>query len=755
MTPYQVVTEKVPDVNFFHPFGCQAFAFHHDDSEPKFGTKGRECIFLGYDSVRKAYRLLCITNSAIIIRAPRDVTFVDHVFPMRDSRFIEAMKKLSTISSTNDDADEDYLDFELPNPPSSISGGAQAHQVPASPLHIPTNQPSSQSPGTPPLVIPSSPHQIVGGNDNCQSDASSTPLHIRIQNDPGDVSTFLKSIPPNLGRTRSQSIKLIEEIAITEDFIHHKDHEAFIFLSETNRIDIITPKSFQQAISLPESDQWKVAMDKDMDAIITAKTYVLVPSNTVPPYARVETPIWSFRVKFDGTFKARLCFPGHKQQYGIDYFQTESPVCKFSTFRTFVVIATQKAEKIYHFDIPSAFLNGDISEEVYMKQPIGYIDSKFPDHVCFLLKALYGLRQASLAWYIKLDNVLTALGLFKHHADPCLYYLFQKDGNWVLVLIYVDDNAIAGTPKLRQIVIEALIKEFRAKDLGLASRYIGTSIEYFPDGLLLHQKKDIEELLQKFKFFNITQLRTPFDKTATHRSISESDVFDQSKYRSAIGSLMWYALSTRPDILFAVTALAQFQAAPTKTAWELITRIFRYLKGTLNYGIFIPFPKGDQPQTFTLQAYSDASWAIPIMENRSASGCIFFLNGVPIHWVCRKQRLATLSSTESEIVASSLCGQELLWLLQLVDKIVILTKPIELCIDNMSMKYILESILTSHRTKHLDIRYLFVRQLIQEFPVILKWVASYENLADIFTKYLDAASSFKSLACRILREREH
>jgi hypothetical protein len=262
-------------------------------------------------------------------------------------------------------------------------------------------------------------------------------------------------------------------------------------------------------------------------------------------------------------------------------------------------------------------------------------------------------------------------------------------------------------------------------------------------------------MLVKFKHFNVTPLRTPFDKDQTFKSISESDPYDESHYRSAIGSLMWYALSTRPDILFSVTAMAQFQCTPTKKAWEMVTRIFRYLKGTLNYGIFIPFPKSHSPIRFVLQPYSDASWAIPIMEHRSASGSLFTLNDVPIHWICRKQRLVTLSSTESEIVASSLTAQELLWIKQLLEVLVCLQTPISFLIDNLSMKYILESILTSHRTKHLEIRYLFIKQLLNDHPVILKWIGSEENLADIFTKYLDNSTNFRSLALRILREREH
>jgi hypothetical protein len=368
-------------------------------------------------------------------------------------------------------------------------------------------------------------------------------------------------------------------------------------------------------------------------------------------------------------------------------------------------------------------------------------------------KALYGLKQASLAWYIRLDDVLTSIGLVKHSADPCFYYLFKGD-EWALVLIYVDDNAIAGTQKLRDLITDTLKREFNAKDLGVASRYIGTSIEYLPDGILLHQKSDIETFLAKNKQLNVTPLKTPFNEY-TFKDIANSEPIDVTPFRSLIGGLMWYALSTRPDILFAVISLAQFQTNPTKLALKGVRNILRYLKGTLNYGIFISYPKAGSSPTFVLIPFSDASFSIPILDLRSASGILFLLNRVPVHWISRKQRLISLSSTETEIVAGSLCSQELLWILQILNPLVKLEKPISLCIDNLSMKYIAESILMSHRTKHLEIRHLFIKQLLLEHPVILKWVPSDANLADIFTKYISVVGNFKTLASSILRECAH
>lgn len=805
VTPYEIIMEKVPDIRFMHPFGCQAFAIHHSDDLPKFSARGQPCILLGYDTIRKAYKLLSLDDLSILIRAPRDVTFFDHVFPIRECKIQNTMR--SMISNVNKDTTskprDDYADFYVPNPSFTISGGDNIPTQPPStpPLRIISSQSSSNTPPLPipstpvharlqtpfsmsiqatptPLSPPSAPEDLLTPLSFTPTPSSSldpsfeevTPLEWqntspvdnaphRLQRVWGSTPLFFRNIPHDLPRLRSQVVSqdrqvanLSEIVSITEENTHVLiDHHALI--SEAISIETITPKSYAQAISLPEKEKWIAAMDKEMQAIVQAKTYDLVPKSSIPIGTKIATPIWSFRVKFDGTFKARLCFPGHRQQYGIDYFETESPVAKFATFRIYMVLVTSLGEKVFHFDIPNAFLNGDIHESVFMSQPPGYVDKSYPDHVCALKKALYGLRQASLAWYIKLDDVLTSVGLHKHSADPCFYYLF-KGAEWVMVLIYVDDNAIAGSNQLRNQVIEALTREFRAKDLGVASRYIGTSIEYHPDGVLLHQKKDITDYLQKIRYFNATPLKTPFNEYS-YNEIESSPIIDKTAFRSAIGTLMWYALCTRPDILFVVTSLAQFQSKPTKLAMDCVHRIYRYLRGTLDLGIFIPFPKSNGNPKFVLIPYSDASYSIPILGSKSASGVLFLLNGVPVHWISRKQRLISLSSTEAEIIASSLCAQELLWIMQVIEPIAKIEMPIEMHIDNLSMKYVAESVLMSHRTKHLDIRYMFVRQLLKDHSVVLKWIPSEENIADIFTKYMLVVGVFKSLISKITCNRIH
>jgi hypothetical protein len=296
--------------------------------------------------------LLCLDDRSFITRAPRDVTFDESVFPLRNKIDQQNLDAIRSSDNAQMDEDIDYFDFNVPS--LTVSGGVD--QEPrfnpslAAPYVAPTTPPnvmSSPTFSTPPLTLP--PLLSSNGTPNVHQDhVIPMPLWQQIQNDPHTPSRFLQSIPPDLPRLRSSSAssKLAEEVYATEDHTHVA-LEHYVLLSEQNRIDIVTPKSYAQAMSLPEKEKWKLAMDKEMEAIVAAKTYVLVPGDTKPPHIKVESPVWSFKVKFDGTFKARLCFPGHRQQFGVDYFQTESPVARFTSFRAFCIIATQLQQEIH------------------------------------------------------------------------------------------------------------------------------------------------------------------------------------------------------------------------------------------------------------------------------------------------------------------------------------------------------------------------------------------------------------------------
>ena len=170
----------------------------------------------------------------------------------------------------------------------------------------------------------------------------------------------------------------------------------------------------------------------------------------------------------------------------------------------------------------------------------------------------------------------------------------------------------------------------------MSSRLKNGCFPQHSNGMFMHQRTDIEDYLKKVKYYNVTPLKTPFNDY-THMEIQNSTPIDEGPFRSAIGSLMWFALCTRPDIMFVVTSLAQFQARPTKLAMDCVHKIYCHLRGTLNQGILIPNSSLNFDGVFTLAPYSDASYAIPILDSRSASGIIFLLNGVPIHWISQKQ----------------------------------------------------------------------------------------------------------------------
>lgn len=309
---------------------------------------------------------------------------------------------------------------------------------------------------------------------------------------------------------------------------------------------LVTPKSFKQAMKTPESSKWREACELEMAAIRTMKTYMLIPRKNVPTGRPVRNAVWAFKLKHDGRFKARLCFPGHHQTYGVDYTETYSPVIKLSSFRLLLALVTRWGGSAEHLDAPNAFLNGDVEQdEVFMEQPEGFQDNDFPNHVCKLLKALYGLKQAPLRWNSRLNQTLVGdLGLTRHSHDPCVYYKFLPEGKWLITLVYVDDILVAGTDLLKKETIKVLENEFRCKSLGEVSRYVGITVQRTQKGYFLSQREEVEQALRKFNFWETKSATTPGDTNLDHNNASNAPPFSQSIYRSAIGTLMWFAMST-------------------------------------------------------------------------------------------------------------------------------------------------------------------------------------------------------------------
>jgi hypothetical protein len=500
-----------------------------------------------------------------------------------------------------------------------------------------------------------------------------------------------------------------------------------------------TIKNIGEAKRDPEA--W-AATQKEMHQVLTVmKCWHLVPPCEVPPNTPVFTPIWNWTRRFDGSVKARICFPGHRQKQGRDYGETESPTLHMATFRLFMTFAQLWGGETCHIDVKSAYLHGKMDKDLYMKQPPGFVDPEKPDWVCKIDQALYGAKQAGRLWNVEANDVLISFGLVRHTHDACLYYRVISRDNWIIVMLFVDDYAVIGMKANIEALIVLLDKKFEIKVLGPIKRFIGINVTTLPNGsFTLDQKEDIKEALQKFKMSGCKAAPNPGTIDMSSAEMKEGEPMDQTLYRSAIGTLFWLALCTVPSILFAVTVCAQFQSAPTTTCWKAVKRVFRYLKLVENQPLVMDI--GPNP---TLESFSDSSHGDPIVTRSSVSGGIHFLGNAPILWTSRKQKTPAHSSAEAELVSASSVGRDAMWLSHLLRPFGF-TDPTVLNIDNQATIHISESFGLIRRVKHLEIQDLYLRVLTNTKKVKVVYCPTERNLADMLTKAIQSTLQFTKLA---------
>ncbi|GJY98941.1 retrovirus-related pol polyprotein from transposon TNT 1-94 [Tanacetum coccineum] len=380
----------------------------------------------------------------------------------------------------------------------------------------------------------------------------------------------------------------------------------------------VEPKNFKSAVT---EDCWFQAMQDEIHEFDRLDVWELVPP---PDCAMIIALKWIYKVKLDEygdvlKNKARLVAKGYRQEEGLDFEESFAPVARLEAIRIFLANAASKNMTVYQMDVKTAFLNGELKEEVYVSQPEGFVDPDRPHHVYRLKKALYGLKQAPRAWYDTLSKFLLAQGFSKGVVDPTLF--IRKTGKHTLhVQIYVDDIIFASTdPKDCDRFSNEMSSKFQMSMMGQISFFLGLQISQNPRGIFINQSKYANEILKKFDLHKSDPVDTPMvERTKLDEDLSGIPV-DQTQYRSMIGSLM-YLTASRPDLVFAVCMCARYQSKPTKKHLEAVKRVFRYLQGTINMGLWYP-----KDTAMALTAYADADHAGCQDTRRSTSGSAQFL----------------------------------------------------------------------------------------------------------------------------------
>ena len=501
------------------------------------------------------------------------------------------------------------------------------------------------------------------------------------------------------------------------------------------------PESFQEAQTHKDRGSWMKAMQEEMESLQKNNTYELVK---LPKGRKALRNKWVYKLKKDGRgdlvkYKARLVVKGFGQKKGIDFDEIFSPVVKLSSIRIILGLATNQDLEIEQLDVKTAFLHGDLEEEIYMQQPEGFEDKRKEDLVCKLKKSLYGLKQAPRQWYKKFDSFMVGHGYRRTAADYCVYFKRYPGEKFIILLLYVDDMLIVGQDRAQISKLkEELAESFEMKDLGPAKQILGIEITRDRKNrrLWLSQERYVERILERFNMKEAKPVTTPLgghyklSKSSCPSTEEENKKMAVIPYSSAVGSLMYAMVCTRPDIAHAVGVVSRFLSNPGKQHWEAVKWIFRYLRRTSK--LCLSFGR----EKLVLEGYTDADMAGDLDGRKSTSGYLFTFAGGVVSWQSKLQKCVALSTTEAEYIAVTEAGKELVWIKTFFKELGMQQDEYVVYCDSQSAIDLSKNATYHSRTKHIEVRYHWIRNATEEKRFKLKKIHTDKNAADMMTKVI-------------------
>ncbi|GJZ72806.1 retrovirus-related pol polyprotein from transposon TNT 1-94 [Tanacetum coccineum] len=528
-TPEEAWSGVKPAIDYFRVFGCVAHAHVPDQKRSKLDDKSRKCVLLGVSDESKAYRLYDPVSKKIIVS--RDVIFEeDESWSWGNDKEENMSSDLEWGDDHNNNEDERYND------------------APAN-----SNEPGSSSNASP---TPNQESSEIGSPFNDGSDGTNSPS-------------------PNVGRARKTPVWMKDYV--TGDV--STDDEGLNVMMMLTEDD---PLTFEEAV---KNRQWRDAMKAEIDSIEKNKTWELtiLPAGTKPIGVK-----WVFKTKLNEKgevekHKARLVAKGYAQQYGVDYTEVFAPVARLDTIRLILALAAHHGWDVFQLDVKSAFLQGELKEEVFVQQPPGYEKKGEEDKVYKLTKALYGLKQAPRAWYSKIEAYFVREGFARCSSEHTLFTKSKEGGKLLIVSIYVDDLIYTGNDKsLCDEFKSSMMLEFDMSDLGKMRYFLGIEVIQSPNGIFVCQRKYACEVLARFDMGNSNPVLNPIVPGTRLMKDEHETKVDVTLFKKMVGSLM-YLTTTRPDLMYGVSLIS---GCPTESHWRAGKRLLRYLKGTTELGIF-------------------------------------------------------------------------------------------------------------------------------------------------------------------------
>jgi transposase InsO family protein len=728
-TPYEAWHGRKPAVSHLRVFGCLAFAkeLGHVSKLDDRSTPG---VFIGYAEGSKAYRILDPETQRV--RTARDVVFNEG----QGWAWDKAVTDDST--PTYDDFTVEYVHFERAGGAGSSSSRSMPTPVPESPpTPAPTTPTASRSRASTSTATSSSPTPPQPATPRTPTPTAtppgtSTPTPARVEHSPVEFATPLSHDEERIDAYHDGEplrYRTMEDLLDDQSVpgLAPRDLEAQLHLACEDG----EPRSFAEAEG---HAAWRAAMQSEMDAIEKNRTWELAD---LPRGHRAITLKWVFKLKRDEAgaivkHKARLVARGFLQQEGIDFDDAFAPVARMESVRLLLALAAQEGWRVHHMDVKSAFLNGDLQEEVYVHQPSGFAIPGKEGKVLRLRKALYGLRQAPRAWNAKLDSTLKRMG-FKQSPHEAAVYRRGNGGNALLVGVYVDDLVITGTNDAEVAAFKEEMKAtFQMSDLGPLSFYLGIEVHQDDSGITLRQTAYAKRVVELAGLTDCNPALTPMEERLKLSRDSTTEEVDATQYRRLVGSLRYLA-HTRPDLAFPVGYVSRYMQRPTTEHQLAVKRIIRYVAGTLDHGLFYP----RCPGATHFVGYSDSDHAGDIDTSKSTSGILFFLGKCLVSWQSVKQQVVALSSCEAEYIAASTASTQALWLARLLgDLLGRDTGAVELRVDSKSALALAKNPVFHERSKHIRVRYHFIRGCLEEGSIKAGYINTMDQLADLLTKPL-------------------
>ncbi|KAH9078212.1 hypothetical protein Ae201684P_019303 [Aphanomyces euteiches] len=492
--------------------------------------------------------------------------------------------------------------------------------------------------------------------------------------------------------------------------------------------------------------QWRDSMVKELEGVVGNGVLEIVLR---PPATNVVDHKWVYKVVYDqkgniDKFKSRLVARGFTQRYGVDYSKTFASVIKQASVRLLFVLAAKYNCSVRHMDFPQAYLQAKSDHDIYFELPkeLGVDTQKY---VGKLIKSIYGLKQSGMLWNEEINGALLKFGFSRSKLDPCIYFLWNDKG-LTLCGLYVDDLLIfSQDDNVMRSLTEELTCKYKIKDLGEVKRCLGMNVHSVEGGFFLEQSNTIQELLVRHGMAQVKSQPTPIGVGHGFYDEGDESEMSQTELREIVGSFLWLAGSTRPDISVAVNMLARHVSNHNVNHERGAKRILRYLAGTMDVGLLlIPNTEKD----IKSDIFCDADWAGNKTNRRSTSGCLMTVNGSSVAWYSKQQAVVALSTMEAEYIASSVGVQECLWIDQLMVELKLKNvAPTQLWNDNQSALKTMENDMAKSRAKHIDIRFHFIRDAVKSNKVRTGYCETGKMPADILTKPLSTELHMRRWPC--------